>query len=67
MTAILFRLGTVGATGEYLGPRPRVGAYFDRLKARPSFKTAFGPASSTWVQISSILPNLIKAKLGCSS
>ena len=31
---------------------------------RPSYRAVFGPAGSTWTQMTLILPSLIKAKLG---
>lgn len=55
-TPVLFRLGVVGKTGELLKPRPNVGAYFNRMKQRPSFKAAFGQAASGLTAARYLLP-----------
>ncbi|WIA34352.1 hypothetical protein OEZ86_012689 [Tetradesmus obliquus] len=62
-TPVLFRLGMANKTGEYLKPRPHVSEYYNRMKERPSFKAAFGAASSKLTLASAIVPALLKAQL----
>jgi len=61
-TPMLFRLGVVGKTGEYLKPRPKVSDYFNRVKTRPSFRQAFGAAENKLTAAKLLLPALVKSK-----
>lgn len=63
MSTILFRIGTVNQTKLMLEPRPKLSTYYKEIKTRPSFPIVFGPAISTWGQVSNIVPALFKAKL----
>lgn len=62
LTSILFRIGTVNQTGLYLKPRPMLSAYYNQMKARPSFKKAFGPTISKANAAMLILPCVLRAK-----
>jgi glutathione S-transferase len=64
MTPILFRTGMTGQTAALLAPRPALSAYWDRIKARPSFATAFGPAQSGATAACAILPGVLRAAWG---
>lgn len=63
MTPALFRIHTVKKDTELIGPRPKVGEWYGRVKQRPSFKEVFGPAESPLTAAKLLVPSLIKAKL----
>lgn len=64
MTPVIFRTGIPGQTKQLLSPRPKVSEYWNRLKARPSFQTVFGPAQSGGTAACQILPGVLKAGWG---
>lgn len=69
LTVILFRIHMAKLQSRYIEPRRFLSIYCERVKERPSWKKAFGPALGPSGAIKLILPALGKAwwrsKLNC--
>lgn len=61
MAAVLYRVNSLGQYQAEIGTRPAVRAYYQRLQARPAWKTTFGPGDSTFVKLYWTLPAVVKA------
>jgi hypothetical protein len=47
---------------EFIDPRPKVKAYYEAVRARPSYAAACAPASSGLTALRLIVPALLKSK-----
>lgn len=61
LSVVLFRIAMAKQQARYIEPRPAVQSYYGRVQARPSWKTAFGPALSSLGAAKLLAPALAKA------
>ncbi|KAJ3086192.1 Ganglioside induced differentiation associated protein, partial [Quaeritorhiza haematococci] len=61
MTCVLSRVHNAGKTKEMLQPRPKLSAYFDTVKGRPSWRVAVEPSSKGTTLLTNFVPAILKA------